>query len=157
MMLYQVTTMVPEFACHRNVPISWCLIERTGLRPYAALIEDYNPTADCRRAEAAVDELFNEEQAAALKAHLDREHGPEIVTTVEEAKVPFPNNVIGCEDMYGCSLMWGPLNLPTTPGYDLPFEVWGYFDLRHCEPIPGRNRSANLTFESAPWLVDADD
>jgi hypothetical protein len=69
-----------------------------------------------------IDELFTE----------DRTFADEGVTTVEEQKLPIPNNMMG---VGAIAVGWGDdfYMLCNKPEYPLPFKVWGYFDLRDCE------------------------
>jgi len=97
-------------------------------------------------AEEAIDELFTEDEANQLAAYLDA-FGEEHVTTIKEAALPIPKNMMGVgaipvgggDDFY---------MLCKQQEYFLPFEVWGYFDLVGCELIDGRD-----VYHHRLWVV----
>jgi hypothetical protein len=137
MKLYKVTTMVSKYHGCKNVQFIWFRCEPgPQKRPYAELIENYDPEGDQYYAEDHIEELFTEDEAQSLKAYLDREHGHEGTTTISEADLPYPNNLMGVgaiavgggDDFY---------QLCDEPEYSLPFKVWGYFDLVGCELLDG--------------------
>jgi len=134
--LFQVTSTVPEFHGRKDAHISWFVLQRPTPtnRPYRELIEGellddpnirywvYN----------AIDELFSEDEAAAWAAWL-RKNCP-CQHAVTEAKLPYPPNIMpitaipmgGGQD---CLMIW------RSQGYDLPFKVEGYFDLRRYDSV----------------------
>ena len=137
MRLYHVSTIAKEYHGCRDVAFDWFRCERGEPRPYAELIENYDPGDDMGYAEGAIDEMFTEAEAVALKAYLDREHGGAVVTTIKEGRLPLPANNMGVgaipvgggDDFY-------MLNR-ARPQYDLPFKVWGYFNLVGRELVDG--------------------
>ena len=131
MKLYRVHTIVKQFHGCQNVPFDWFGCDRREPRPYAELIEGYWPS-DLDQ-EVAIDEMFTEVEAIALKEYLDREHGGAGVTTIEEVPLPIPDSSIGI----GAIPVGGGTDfhmLDKEPNYSLPFKAWAYFDLRGCEP-----------------------
>jgi hypothetical protein len=150
--LYDVTTTVKEYHGCKNVKFHWLRLE-TAPRPYADLIENYDPSKlDVCYSEHCIDELFELDEAQALKDYLDREvAGRQDITTIEKAKLPIPNNSIspdaigvgGGDDFY---------QLDKTPNYSLPFKVWGYYDLVGCELADGSGE----TFRHYYLLVKPD-
>ncbi|MBV9966326.1 MAG: hypothetical protein JO008_11595, partial [Alphaproteobacteria bacterium] len=146
MKLYTVTTIAKEYHGYKDVAFSWFRSARGEPRPYGELIENYDPNDSYARwAEDAIDELFTEAEAIALKEYLDREHGHVDLTRINEAELPTPMNTMalgatpfgGLVDCYMCF---------REPNYDLPFQVEGHFDLRHCEPC----RSQEIPVPSFP-------
>ena len=138
MKLYTVETTTKEYAGCKDVTFGWFYESaRKPRRPYARLIENYDPdAADNVYSEGCIDELFTAVEAAALKSYLDREHGHNSVTTIKPAKLPIPNNLIG----YGARAVGGGddfYTLSEERGYSLPFKVWGYFNLVGCELVDG--------------------
>jgi hypothetical protein len=145
MKLYYVTTVVPKFEMRLNVPIHWIVDERAApvQRPYIELIEGYVPDSRYRqRNEDAINELFDASEAEALVRWLkvnSRAYGD---AKILEAKLPFPNNVIGLkelEDLKGSRLL-DFLCLKKISGElgqsPLGFTVLGYFDLEGLEIDP---------------------
>jgi hypothetical protein len=135
--LYRVWTVVNKYNECRNVTFEWFYYgERTPPRGYTELIENYKPEPHRQYVEAHVDELFTESAAQQLFAYLERGHGGAGTTTIEEVKLPVPNNLIclsaipvgGGDDFY---MLYKEKN------YDLPFAVQGYFDLVGCDMLDG--------------------
>jgi hypothetical protein len=78
MKLYLVNTLANECGGCRDVYFDWFHCgpgEPRPPRPYAEVIANYDPGDDMGYAEDAIDEMFTEAEAVALKAYLDREHG----------------------------------------------------------------------------------
>jgi len=134
--LFRVTSTVPEFHGHKDVHIDWFVLQRPAPtnRPYRELIEG-EPVDDADTQAwvyNAIDELFSEDEAAAWAAWLRKNRPGEHAVT--EAKLPYPPDIMpitaiplgGEQD---CLMIW------RSRGYDLPFKVEGYFDLRHYEPV----------------------
>ena len=113
------------------------LLDRRKSQLYTDLMEDDDRfSEDIAYAEGAIGELFTEAEVGALVAYLDREHGSEGVTTIEEVSLPIPNNTFGV----GALPIGGGRNyyrLDQEPQYDLAFEVRGFFDLLVCELSDG--------------------
>jgi len=133
MRLYRVTTVVAEFDDCQDVSFEWFCHpqKRSGSRPYAELISNHDRNSeDVPYAEAALDELFDEAEAVALKAYLDREH-TDGVTTIKAAEFPLPADIF---PLSGAPRGGGVdhFALYREPAYNLPFRVSGYFDLRQC-------------------------
>jgi hypothetical protein len=137
MELYRVTTLVKKYGGCKNVAFEWFRCERRAPRSYADLIENYD-LADhqIRYAEDCIDELFELDEAQALKDYIDQNYSEAGVTTIGKAELPIANNTMGA----GAIPVGGPQDfyrLDKAPNYSLPFKVWGYFDLRGCELADG--------------------
>ena len=140
MKLFSVQSVVKSYRGCRNVHIAW-FIERGESkphRPYAELIKDYDPSSwECQQyTEGAIDDMFTEEEAVQLKEYLERANGDQATTTIHEVELPIEKLEMSPGAMPaggGCDF----LMLFKRAGYPLPFEVWGYFDLRHCESLDG--------------------
>jgi hypothetical protein len=138
MKLYNVDTTAGEYSGCKDVNFHWFHSgKRSERRPYAQLIEGYEPTKKyVYYCEGYIDELFSEDEARQLKEYLDREHGDYDVTTVSEAELPVLDNVMGVGAMpVGGGDDFYMLSKKAT--YSLPFEVMGYFSLVGCELIDG--------------------
>jgi len=138
MELYDVTTIVKEFSGCKNVEFNWFRCgERRAPRSYADLIENYDPSDRyVYYAEGCIDEMFELDEAQALKDYIDQNYGEAGITTIEKAKLPIATDTIGL----GAISVGGPQDfymLDKAPGYTLPFKVEGYFDLRGCELVDG--------------------
>jgi len=129
--LYGVNTIVKEYGGCRNVLFIWLRSGKSN-RPYAELIENYDPQDPY--AESAIDELFTADEANALKDYLDQHHGGEGSTTITKADLPIPNNVVGL-DCIGVGGGNDFYSLYKEPEYSLPFMIEGYFNLVGCELI----------------------
>ena len=151
MKLYKVLTLVRKYHGCKNVRFTWFRCDHgSPKRPYAELIENYDPAADqVYYSEDAIEQLFTEEEARQLKGYLDREHGHEGVTTIEEEQLPIPENVMGV----GAMAVGGGddfYELTKEPEYSLPFKVWGYFNLVGCELLDGSD-----VYHHRLWLLGA--
>src|SRR5262249_8154204 len=83
-----------------------------------------------------IEELFTADEAKQLKDYLDREHGAEGATTINEVDLPIANNVMGVGMIVGViGIGRGEYfyTLDEEPKYDLPFKVCGYLNLVGCE------------------------
>jgi hypothetical protein len=146
--LYSVSTTARDFKGYKDVVFDWF---RDGApaerRNYATLIEDYDPTDSMAcYAEGCIDELFTEDEALKLKEYLDRVNGKEGPTTIEEVRLPIPNNTMGT----GAIPVGGGqdfLEIYRRREYSLPFKVAGYFDLRGCERLD----EPDATITAFPW------
>jgi hypothetical protein len=96
MKLYRVITIVAEYGDCKDIPFKWFRLDYGEPRPYAELIENYDPSDELvSYAEGAIDELFTLSEATELKEYLDRQHGGADVTTIKEVILPLPNTIIG--------------------------------------------------------------
>jgi hypothetical protein len=118
MELFRVDTTVKEFRGRKNLLFEWFYRDLREGRPYAELVENYNPGDRVRvspggegtiedllvyGSEVAIDELFTAIEAKALKDYIDREYGDDGTTTIEKAELPIPNNTSGLGDVgIGC-------------------------------------------------------
>lgn len=153
--LFYVTSTVTEFCGCKDVCMGWFKVNdpRPDL-PFAALIEGYDdlgPDSRCYP-ELYVAELFTAEQARALVTYLDQHHGHESIQTTTRVKLPVPGNVMG----YGAIPVGGPQDfylLYKEEGWTLPFDVWGYYDLRQHEPVAGHEAERNRALRSGTLFV----
>jgi hypothetical protein len=132
--LYDVTSIVKEFNGCKDVKLNWFYCDRTKRRPYAELIKDYDPHDDLAiYAAHAVDELFTTTEATALAEYL-RLRYCDHTTTIEEATLPLPNDIMG---LRGFPVGGGDgfYELHEDPVYRLWFKVESYFNLRGCELV----------------------
>jgi hypothetical protein len=138
---FYVETRVPEFEGCKSVLFTWFNARPVrGQRPYAGLIEGYDPKDDTTAyAEGIIDELFTEEEALQLKSYIQQEkryvHSGG-VTTLREVQIPIPNNSIG----FGAMPVGGGNDFLVgyeRPNYPLPFKVVAYYDLVGRELVDG--------------------
>ena len=152
--LFSVRTTVEEHDGHRNVAFHWFRLDRKAPPSvYANAILDYDAyDAEVSYPESAVDELFTRVEAESLKDYLDQHHGGCGSTEIKRKNLPIPMNTMGYRAI---PVGGGPDNymLWKEPGYALRFKVEGYFDLRQCERIDGRENIAHL---SSQLLVTPD-
>lgn len=133
MELFSVMTVTKAYRGYKDVTFTW--FRHKVRRPYAQLIQEYEPgNKDFSYAEGCIDELFTAAEAAALKSYLDREHGDHSVTTIEPVGLPVAKSAMGIG-----ALPVGGLDdflmLDREESYSLPFSVWGFSALSHCELI----------------------
>ena len=131
--LFQVHSVAREYRGRRDVTFHWFITNRDGKPsvPYSEAITNYQ--AGNLYAEGAIEEMFTREQADLLVAYLKNYPSTE---HVEPAGLPIPDNRAG----YGAAAVGGPTDfymLADTEGYDLPFSVWGFFDLSRSEAVAG--------------------
>jgi hypothetical protein len=136
--LYYVKTTVKEYRGCKDVRFKWFRCERTAPRPYAELIENYDPSdRDVYYSQGCIDEMFELTEAQALKDYLDQNYGEDKgITTIEKVELPIPNHMVGV----GAMAVGGGDDfhmLDKTPSYSLPFKVWAYYDLVGCELADG--------------------
>jgi hypothetical protein len=158
--LFHVTSTITEFHGCKDVCMAWFnTADAWPDLPFAALIEGYDELAPDLRCypEMYVAELFTAEQAVALVTYLDQHHGHESVQTTRRVKLPVPGNIMG----YGAIPVGGLQDfhlLCKEKEWTLPFEVWGYYDLRQHEPVAGHEaaRTQPLTTpRRASWDTNA--
>jgi hypothetical protein len=129
--LYNVDSTVEEYRGCKNVNFRWFVHDRMEPAadvPLHEAIEGFDPADEHNIYPiGALAELFTLEEAEMLRDYLKAEYGDE--PTITEVDLPIlPNRagvgfiaVGGGQDFY---------MLDKTPGYSLPFQVWGYYDLR---------------------------
>jgi hypothetical protein len=140
--LFELHSVVDNLRGYKNVPISFFVHKRPqqlfgkdgslGVE-YRDVITDYDPTCDDTvvYAELALEELFTEEEARPF-IEWARTHRDDTTAKMEEAKLPLENNIMGI----GAVPVGGGtdfLMISSVDDYDLPFEVWGFVDVRKCE------------------------
>jgi len=131
--LFRVYSLLPEFDGHKNVAMNWFVSERKEplVLPYESLIEEYDASNSYPR--GALDEMFTEAEANALVGYLKEFYGDN--PKIEKQSLPIPSNRMG----NGAIAVGGPqdfLMISKRETYRLPFEVFGYYDLRHAADGP---------------------
>ena len=131
--LFQVHSVVREYCGHKDVTFHWFITDRDGKPsvPYSEAITNYQ--AGNLYAEGAIEEMFTREEADLLVGYLSKYPSTQ---HVESVALPIPDNWAG----YGATAVGGPTDfymLANTEGYDLPFSVWGFFDLSRSEAVAG--------------------
>lgn len=120
---------------YEEVKVSWFFLERKKpLVPYAEAIQDYAQLDEKERAfpEGYLDEMFNPEEAEALKKYLDRQ--PAASNRIEAIELPVMANVSGFQRL-AAGGDGDFLALHKGKKYSLPFKVAGYFNIRFAEPM----------------------
>lgn len=152
MKLYKVCT-IADYNGHKRVAFDWFYHgKRNRRRQYAKLVRNYEDGD--RYQESAIDQLFTSHEAKKLKDYLDRVHGNDSETAIEQVNLPIGSNIIGV----GSLAVGGPTDfyaLSREAQYDLPFSVMGYFDLRNCDPVnPARDAWLDDLVAHASLLAD---
>lgn len=131
--LFSVTSTAPDYHGHKNVRFRWFVHAPKIRRPYQRMIWGYKPASrQAGYSECAVDELFTEREAMALKQYLDQ-CGSFGATEIKKADLPYPYNVAG----WGAHPVGGGIDfyeLNQHDGYSLPFIARGYYDIRESDP-----------------------
>jgi hypothetical protein len=139
--LFRVSSVADQLRGHKNVQIQWFVDERprrlfgaggSANVTYHGAIKHYDPDHPLTEyAQTALAEYFTEGEASAFVEWL-KAHRNDTTATVEQATLPIEKNAmpfsampVGGENDF---LMTG-----RSADYNLPFKVWGYFDLRGCE------------------------
>ena len=144
--LFNVTTTIKTYHGCKDVFMHWFMIDRkTPVGRYAALIRDYYRVDERARlyAEGAVDELFTAEEADALLAYLQQHHPDGSTHVVTAASLPLGNGGGAGAAMiagYDAIAVGGPQDfymLHKEADWNLPFNVYGYYDLEAHEAAPG--------------------
>lgn len=131
MRLYYASSTIDNFRGCDKVHVAWFHSgEHQPPAPYEQLVEGWGDMDDPSRAyaQSAVEDLFTADETEALRSHL-KEYGTAL--NIEKAELPLPSEIMGC----GAIPVGGPqgfLELHRGEGYPLPFEVAGYYDLRHA-------------------------
>ncbi|HSE83135.1 MAG TPA: hypothetical protein VLB01_01140 [Thermodesulfobacteriota bacterium] len=137
--LFTVKSRVSKFI-HRErvydfVEFQWFVVYReTSTFSYDELIESYRNKLDNSYyiSESNISELFTEEEADALKEYLLRTLNHEC--EIEEANLLIESYTLAYEDII-LGHEEGFYRLNEEEGYDLPFIVWGYYDVSYAEDI----------------------
>lgn len=146
--LFGARSRVPIFQGREKVDFIWFMCNRREpVAPYAELIEGYAElTAPDRRQqlEGYIDEFFTAEEIEALADYVRQAHDLEL--TVKEKRLP-----LSLEKQNVLPLVHRTMNtgqdfymLCKEEGYDLPFDVWGLYDIRHCGYIIAQQKTERL-------------
>jgi hypothetical protein len=169
--LFHVRSKIANMHGFKNVAIVWFVDMRAqplfgengslGVE-YGHVITNYDATdRDFCCAELAVEEMFTKDEAEAFQAFV-RAKRNDATATIEPAKLPIANNIMG----YGAIPTGGGpdfLMIGDRPDYDLPFKVWGFYDVRGYEfdeKAPGARRAVRgvriRDGEIEPWFLEDD-
>ena len=137
--LYQVFGGVTVFEGFKYVVIRYFVCERPGASPYngryAEVILDYDNSKGKPNAEGLIDELFTLDEAERFIAWFKKQW-PEIGAELKlkQVELPVSNNFIGVSDL-PVGRWEGFVDIDRDEGYNLPFEVCGYYNLRDRETV----------------------
>lgn len=137
--LFRVTSKVNNFS-HQNrvydsVEMCWFVVHRESpFVSYEQIIENYGKQLNNSNPvfENNIKELFTDEEANLLKEYLLRANKQKC--EVKRADLLLEAYTLGYGDLvpdYG----EGFYNLGDENGYDLPFVVWGYYDITDAEDL----------------------
>ena len=144
--LYSAESLI-DIEGHENVVITWFVHDRPYPWPpvhYQALVLDYNQYEGEKSklyAEGYIDELFRLEEVKLFETWSEEY----IDIKIRKQAKPIPLKFEGKMPI-GATPIGGPGNfimLPKMEIYDLPFEVWGYFNLRETTTPGEFNQKVN--------------
>jgi len=130
--LFRVTSRVSNFSykngIYDSVEICWFVVYReTSSIPYEQIIKDYGKESNSHCVfENNIRELFTEEEANSLKRYLLRVHKQEC--EIKRADLLLEISTLGYGDIV-TEEGEGFYRLNEEDEYDLPFVVWGYYDV----------------------------
>lgn len=150
--LYRVKSVVDKYDGYKNVTFKWFVSQRKpedrppisyeiGLVP--SLQDDFY-TKDFLR------ELFTEKEALALVSYVLPKGGN---IEIKEIELPIKKIFVG----YGSIAVGGMCDfyrLDKSSDYNLPFEVWGYFDLGEGEFDPSQGIPQQKEFLTLSELLE---
>jgi hypothetical protein len=150
--LYRAISVVHRFpyrgSRYNCVSIYWFVDRReTPVAPYEQVIEGYANLSerDQHMAQTIADEALTAEEVELLREYLHRVHDDCIWTRSVDLPIKNVNGTMpfgGVPAGGGCDFYM----MPEEDGYDLPFRVWGYFDVRDCPIAPERpDQGVNLS------------
>lgn len=139
--LFKASSIVNNFkhrgGIYTKVPFMWFVRNRDNpVIPYEKGISDYKKRSNEKHKsyqEEALDELFTEEEVEALMGYLLKSYDTDC--HIEEVNLPIDSNCGG----WGVLAVGGETDfymLSKTDDYNLPFETWGYFDVRWAKTLP---------------------
>src|SRR5262249_53069985 len=148
-----VTTTVLEFQGCKDVHLDWFMEGRKGpIASYAEMIAGYDPSSEhACYPEGCVDGLFTADESDQLLRYLNEHHGGD-AHLIKPAKLPISMNQIG----FGAIPVGGAQDyymLYKEDGYDLPFKIMGYYDLRHYDPVPGQEEARRRAFARSRLMI----
>lgn len=147
--LYRVASIAEEYRDHKDVALNWFVHRRPepshpftevssqgfrlpkGLAHSLVDLPDAHTAPEYWYSEGALNEMFTLEEAEKLAEYLRGSYGDE--PEIHEEDLP----IEGCRMGDGAIPVGGPQGfhmLSEMVGYRLPFEVWGYYDLRQHRP-----------------------
>ncbi len=137
--LFRVTSTINNLShggeIYKGVEISWFVVYRDGSdTTHEQIIKNYTKNLDNSQyiSESNLYELFTEKEADALKRYLLRVHKQgckikEADLSLEVYTLGYGNKILGSREGY--------YRLDNEDDYDLPFIVWGYYDISHGSDI----------------------
>jgi hypothetical protein len=154
--VYRVTSVIDRWP-HRGarwngVKVTWLTYRDQPIAPYRVLLAgDY----DDPYAQSLADELFTEEEATALARYLREAHGQDV--TVTEVRLPMPTRSPEGDGFIGVSAIpcggdTDQYMLYREPGYDLPFEVSGYYSIDYGEQHLAQVRCRHACDGTEHWI-----
>jgi hypothetical protein len=145
--LFTLSALVDDFKGYDQVPFFFFVTKRKEtLPPYDRLIKDYDPIdPSVEYGKGYVNEMFTLEEATQACEYLKKTYGTE--ATIEAYNLPTEAmNFIPT----GAIPVGGPTGmifLDKLDGYNLPFDIWAYYDLRSAQEPSLRHK--RLTFEAS--------
>ena len=149
--LYSVSSVIDDWPYKEDryvgVVVQWLVVDRQEpVAPYEKCIENYNPSDPYQK--GLLDECFTLTEATALAEHLKKHHDTNC--KLVEVKLPMPGGDIPLSYVTvggGCDLHM----LNKEDGYELPFAVYGYFDIRQSELMHDCTAERELVEDEIPW------
>src|SRR6266849_7508771 len=146
--LFRVTSIVNNLShegeIYDGIEMKWFVVYRDSSNvSYDQVIINYTKNLDdsYRISENNLYELFTEKEANALKKYLLRAHKQEC--GIKEADLLLEVYTLG----YGNKALEnreGYYRLDNEDGYDLPFVVWGYYDVSYGKDVSGLTHEMRL-------------
>lgn len=144
--LYSAYSVVNEFRERSHVTFNWfCHRRDAPAAPYEALIANYSTLqarGEQRVLEKQADALFTESEIQAIRAYLQEHHDTELFA--EPVNLPLATESCGggLREETGLTEGTGCYLLAREEAYQLPIEVWAYYDLKGCAPTEAAAKQA---------------
>ncbi len=137
-----------------NVHVSWFVKGRAEPPdPYEILINDYDPSAGhVIHAQNAVKELFTIEEADAFSAFLTRSK-IDATPIIQVADLPFDMKRAGFLE-FAVGEAAGFYRASEEEDYNLPFQVWGYYDAKDQYVAAWSERAVNPEIDFIQKLLE---
>lgn len=156
--LYHVYSTLPSLEIKgikcNNVHVSWFVRGRTEPpAPYEILINHYDTSAGhVIHAQNAVKELFTIEEADAFSAYLTRSK-IDATPIIKAAELPFEMKRAGFLEFAGGDAA-GFYRASEEDDYDLPFQVWGYYDAKDQYVAAWSEKTVNPEIDFVQKLLE---
>ena len=135
--LFRATTIMAQHQGYKNVVFHWLVLTRAQpVAPYERLITGYQELDKLEqlRLENFIDEAFTTQEIAALAVYLKKTAWSE--PEVEELTLPIDDINLANPNAFLAISSQQLYMLSKDAGYDLPFQVYGRYDLSQHEPSP---------------------